>query len=333
MKIVPTYSNFIIAIFLFVLAFWGIHYTADWEGYTYAFYNTDMARDRAFSFLAEFFYEKGLNYRDLFHFHIVLMGVLFSIFYYKLKANPILFVALTLFVGYVGIGNQIRYYVAFPLVLMACLYWFKKKRMMSIICFLIALYFHYTIIIVYFLFIFMDLVINRAEKRKWQIIVLMNLFIFFLVYKSNFMMEEQYSAYKNLDKTSSFAGGLFNLTPLIISIYYLKNISLREVQLFNTEAEFLYILLISSLPLFFLSIYMQITGSRMLMALLPCYMCFFVKARRCINDIHTRKMCTRAISLTLVYFVFWRFFIPLLCGVNGAMITELRMMVESYYLW
>lgn len=332
MKNIQNYSNFIIATFLFVLAFWGIHYTADWEGYTYAFYNIDMSRDKAFSLLAKYFYEKGLDYRALFHFHIVLMALLYSSFYHKLKVNPIIYIVITVLIGYVGIGNQIRYYVAFPLTLIACYYWFRQERVLSIGCFLVALYFHYTVIVIYSLFIFTNLVINRVKKRKWVIIALLNLIIFFLVYKSNFMMEEQYNAYKDLDKTSSFAGGLFNLSPLIVPIYYLRKLSLRRVQESSLEVEYLYILLFSSLPLFLLSIYMQITGSRMMMALLPCYVCFFAKIRKGMNDAHIRIMCTRAIDFTLAYFVLWRFLIPLWWGVNGTMMSELQMMIGSYYL-
>lgn len=335
MKSISVYVNtkYFFAIFLFALSFWGIRYTSDWEGYVYAFYHTEWSRDIAFSFLSDYFIEKGWQFRDLFHFHITLMAVLYATMYRRLKVNPIIFVALTVFMNYIGFGNQIRYYVAFSLALNACFSWYKQKYVYSICFFVIAMLFHYTVIIFFALFVLMTYLIKKNNwRRLFAIICLLNVILFLVVYKSNFMLEEQYATYKNTNLTSSFVGGLFNLTPLIIPIFYLRVIARKGTLKINEETKFLYILCISTFPLFLLAIYMQIMGSRLMMALLPFYLCFFAKVRSHSAHQYVKAICDNAITLTLLYFILWRFIIPSLFGINGPTLVELQMMLKSYTL-
>ena len=322
--------RYLVAIIIISIAFWGIHYTSDWEGYVRAFYNTDFSRDLAFSFLSNLFVKYGFDFRDLFHFHILLMAILYSSLYKNIGINIIYFALLTLIIGYVGMGNQIRYYVAYPLTLIACFYYYERKFLYSLVCVVLAVMFHYTVFIIYVLFLLMNCIRFWNKKKQFFLIIFLNIVIYFIMYRSNFMVENQYDSYKNVENTSSVMGGLFNLSPLLIPLYYMRKISNADMT--NHIIDFLFLLIASSLPLFLLSIYMQIFGSRMMMALLPVYFGYFTLIRQQTSSLYIRRNCIKAIRLTFIYFVFWRFIVPITTGVNGSVMMEMEMMISSYYL-
>ena len=330
----------IVAILLFSLAFWGITYTADWDNYVYAFNHQSFTRDLAFLYMVDVCHEKGWTFVDLFHFHIVVMAVAYSLLFRMLRLHPIWYVLLTLLIGYVGLGNQIRYYVAFPLSLMACYALSVQTRKfrnvsMSVLLQVVSMWFHSSTVILYLLFLFTNSFLKKRSKIVQVLVVLvMNIVIFYAVYGSGWLVNEQYSAYLDIDKTSSLGGGIFNLTPALIALYYAKKIKRSDTAIFSQdrECEFLYSLALSTLPLFLLSFYVQIIGSRVIMALFSLFIGMFSRAKAISPKRKTLQLCRRAITLTILYFIIWRFILPFLLNVNMQSIEELRMMLESYTL-
>lgn len=333
-------AKVLIAILLFSFAFWGISYTADWESYSYAFEHQNFTRDAAFEWLSNFCNERGWGFVALYRFHIVLMGTLYAVLYKMLKLNPIKFVLLTLLLGYVGLGNQIRYYVAFPLTIIACLQLYSKKPqpfVCSILLQMVSMYFHSTTIILYLSFFFAHYFLRKYNSTKKIIIIAAaNMLIYYIIYKSNWLVDEQYEAYKRQDKISSLQGGIFNLTPAFIAMYFvwkIKKVCLNTTNcICNSNCTFILTLITATLPLIFLSCYIQILGSRIIMALLPLYFGLFSQTRLYSNNHLCHAISQKAISITLLYFIIWRFCVPYMFGINAQQLAELTMMLESYKL-
>lgn len=329
----------LIGIIIFSFAFWGITYTSDWEGYVYGFENQNFSRDVAFEWMSEICQKKGWNFVILYRFHILLMAVLYSILYKILKLNPITFVLLTLLVGYVGLGNQIRYYVAFPITLIACFIIHKKQQTSSIISSVLlqggSMCFHSTTIILYVLFLFARFILIRFSPQiMLALTIVANLIIFYVIYKTNWLVDEQYDAYKSLELTSSLAGGIFNSTPALLALYYIWRIKINNKEAFFQcqECSFIYTLAISVLPLILISFYMQILGSRILVALLPLYIGMFDRVSKITKRLKYKRMCYHSVCFILIFFIIWKFILPIILNVNMQTLNELVLMLKSYTL-
>ena len=51
--------GWVIALFIFIIAFWGVRYNSDWEGYSYFYTHSDQSPDIAFGMLSDIFVEIG----------------------------------------------------------------------------------------------------------------------------------------------------------------------------------------------------------------------------------------------------------------------------------
>lgn len=329
----------IVGIIIFSLAFWGITYTSDWEGYVYGFENQNFSRDVAFEWMSELCQKKGWDFVILYRFHILLMAILYSVLYKVLKLNPIPFVLLTLLVGYVGLGNQIRYYVAFPITIIACYLLNKKLQASSVISSVMlqvaSMCFHSTTIILYTLYLFARFfLIKFSPPIRSVMIVIANIIIYYVIYQTNWFVEEQYDAYKSIELTSSLLGGIFNLTPAFLALYYVWRIKKNNSEaIFECqECSFIYIISLSVLPLILVSFYMQILGSRILVALLPLYLGLFVRVSKITKRLKYKTMCHNSFYFTLLYFIIWRFILPMVLNVNMQTLNELVLMLKSYIL-
>ncbi len=69
--------GWVIALFIFIIAFWGVRYNSDWEGYSYFYTHSDQSPDIAFGMLSDIFVGYDFEYYYLYRFHIIVMSLAF----------------------------------------------------------------------------------------------------------------------------------------------------------------------------------------------------------------------------------------------------------------
>ena len=323
----------VFAAVVFIAIYWNLTYTMDWAGYEYAFSHEEVSRDAAFTFFSNFFDERGWDYRALFRFHIVLMGVFFAWQYKQLRVNPLSFIALGVLANYVAYVNQIRFYVALPLVLIALYHWMQHRVLPACLLAVVGCYFHFSLVVFIAVFVFYASVVEKHNIRTQIFIVAMMNIIVAICFDNRFFVNEQYENYYKAARISSILGDLFNLTPAMVAWFFItkiyatsrKNNGMREFE----RCRFLYTVCMCSTLLILISLRVQIFATRMIIALFPLWIAYFGITVQSIS-VYVRNLSKIATVVTFSYFLFWRYFLPLIFGVNGEFIQEMSMMLASY---
>ncbi|MFR5682861.1 MAG: EpsG family protein [Clostridia bacterium] len=151
---------------------------------------------------------------------------MFFIYIFKsTRVNPLLLIFISIVFNYVAIGNQIRFYLAFPLVLLAFFELVTKRYVLTVLLFIIAILEHKSVIILFaVLVVFKFLVYRLSLKKQMLLILLANIIIFFLLNFSD-SFDEKYDDYQSAGNISSLAGGIFNVVPYLLPIYSCVRIS------------------------------------------------------------------------------------------------------------
>ncbi|WP_065219912.1 MULTISPECIES: EpsG family protein [Butyricimonas] len=326
----------IFAAVIFVLAYWGINYMSDWEGYEHFFYYPEKSRDVLYAFLSEIFKDKGYSFTDLYKFHILLISFSYICLFKSLKINPILIVLVSLAFNYVAIGNQIRYYLAFPLTLYAFLRWVKKEYIFAIILLIISVLEHKSAIILFsVLAIFRKYLYKCSFQKQFLLILLANVIIFFLFdYSSSF--DEKYDDYKKISQISSLTGGVFNVMPYLLSIYSCVKINnmFRKGDLELTRSPnyiFLYTCSIAPTVFLFSGLYIQILANRFIIAMFPIWIAFFIYSFRNSTLKKTRKTISMMAWISMIVLMFWKFCLNPLLGIVDYFV-EMYLMLSSYQI-
>lgn len=325
--------SYIFAIIIFALAYWGITTNSDWTAYETWYSGGGTGVDKAFAYLSLWFNNHGLSYRMLYRFHIILMAVLNILLFRKLRVNPVLFVIVMLLFNYVALGNQIRYYVGFPLALLSVSCFLEKRYAISVLLGILGYFFHSSLLLLFACF-FCYYVILRKLKKFWFAIaiVVSNFVLFYLIH--NYLSSEHYETYLFGDRVSSILGGIYNLFPSFVYLFFTHKIDriIKEdypEYATTSEYKFLYGCIMMGMVLLVCSLQTQIISHRLMgVSLLPIWLAYFVKSYN-INDHRISRLVSFCLFVVFAFYILHNF-----GGLPGSKenIYHIREMLNSYSL-
>lgn len=334
------FLQYAFSVVIFVLAFWGITYTSDWGGYEHFFDNDltirgDIASTFIFSFLTQHnIYDFKVAYRV----HVVLMALLYSAFFMSLKKNPIPFVAIIIVLYYVPVANQIRYYVAFPLALLSVNFFLHKRKLVGILLGAAAISFHFTTSLFLLLCLFFYYVISLRSQRIWLYIlagVIIYIFRDYLIRVLPPSFAEGYMDYFDNEWLSSFAGGVYNSIPGIISLCFIMYYHNRIYPFIAIEElddyRVLLTLSLSTCVLLPLGFQMQIFYNRMIITLLPIWIIYLSFVGGYSYVYGQRLHTSRSAMILILICILWQTAVPYFMGIRNTMIDpEFIRTISSY---
>lgn len=260
----------------------GITYTADYNMYAY-FFKKGSGLDYFFDFLSIQFQNLHLNFHDLYDFHIVSMIFLYYLISRKFKSNFFYIFLLYISLDYVHFVNQIRFYLGFPILLLAFYELSRRKWFYFLVLTVLALLCH---IALSTLLIFVPIYYLISEKGYIKKMLLLSAICFALVYllfiKGLGSQIEHYGEYFNKSGISSFYGGVFYAIPMIVLVtfFYFQSIQYKKRNKnYSDDKEFIFLYKLSFLPVIFIptSFFLQIAGQRYVLPFLFIWLIFFLK--------------------------------------------------------
>lgn len=364
-----SFISYFFVFFLFIAVYWGVTYTADWVNYESFFDGKQESRDIGFAYLTELFNDLDADYIVLFRFHIVLMAGAFLHFMRKINA-PAWILIVFLFINYVALGNQIRYYVALPLTFLALYEYVIKKNPFTYLLFTIAsVLMHFSILIFHLCFFIVYYLSLYLHNRLLFFIYVVNIVGFFLLV-SGLGFQERYVEYLSEERTSTWIGGIYNFLPSLISILsiikikqyvdseYSNDYSDNNGDVVDSEDKgredealededcgddddgtsvnndvvfyFLFILSISTSLLILPSLPMQILCNRFITPCFTVWLAFGIKAFS--YSAYYRWRILFLLSLIVIVPVLWTFVFPFVFGIEPHFLIEAALMIESYEL-
>lgn len=240
----------IISLCIFCFLLLGIRYTDDWYGYDYFFENPEASPDLLFKYLAFYFGAIDLEYFKLFQFHILIIGICFSFFISRFSRFPIVILLSYLLISFVPLVNQIRYFLAFGLFLVAVYYYIiLKKKIRFLFLLIIAALSHSAITPLFIIFFIFNRLQNNSVKKLSKVFILSAIIIIVIYKLLMSTISGHFSAYVQGDLLSSFSGGFYLTLPILI-IYvfiftYYKNVCNRIPALL-TDFKFKFLFIFSS---------------------------------------------------------------------------------------
>lgn len=325
---------YLLAFAIIVIAYWGVTTNSDWGGYEYWFEHDATGTDIAFTFLSTWFNDHGLTFRMLYRFHIFLIAFFYVLLFRKLSVNPVLFTVLMLLFNYVAMGNQIRYYVGFPMALLALSYFVEEKYVLAAVFGVLAFFFHSSIALFLAIFVFYYFVLSKLKQSSRLIVVVVaNVILFYLI--RNMGVSDNFESYLiEKERISSTLGGIYNLFPSMIYLYfaYLIDKEIKRKQLsysLTNEYKFLYTSIMIGAVLFLTSIPTQIIATRMMgVALMPIWLTYFIR----VKELKIKRINKQ---VDLFMFIFFLFYTLHLLGVftgSNHYIYHIKEMFNSYIL-
>lgn len=339
--------QYCIAVVIFCFAFWGVTYTADWAGYEY-FFNEgeDIKEDIGSVFLFNILKDHGYDdFRVAFRIHIILMGVLFAFVFNKLGLNPIPYTILLIVLSYVPLANQIRYYVAFPAMLLSVIYFIEKRYIKCILLFIFAIVFHRTTVLLGLVFLiyylFSGKTLNNSRHKKYITLGLSFSLLFLLImYTRLGVYLGDYAYYTSSTQKSSTFGGMFNLLPCLLSIpavlYYDQRVKKRHVEIirYNYNQYRLFLLFsIATCILMPLCLRIQILNTRMIVRFFTIWIAYLVYIQRTGKKLGIRINTSYVIVVLITFNILHQTLLPYWFGIVETPIPqELLMILTSYQL-
>lgn len=217
------FFGIIIPAFLGSLLFFNITYTADFEAYENFYYFQDVS-DFGFQTwinLIKFFNIDFVGFENITYFVILL---LFSITFKCFKVNTLLGVTLVIVLSYVQIANQLRYFLAVPLVLLS-IYCFciKKNTNLSLLCAFLGFSFHSGVLawlsFIPIWHIFQKYHIKSSSFHKiYFIIGIIGFLIFSTLNRIIVSIDDRYLLYSS-DISSNLGSFYINIYPFICILF------------------------------------------------------------------------------------------------------------------
>lgn len=142
-----SYCRVVLPAILGLLAFfYNISYTDDIDAY-YSFYLNNDVGDYGFQLWENISHFLNLSFLEFENLTFLTILFLFSLVFYKFKVNTYIGVLLTILFIYVQIANQLRYFMAVPVLLLAFYYFFcGRRRLWGIVLSAVAFSLHSGII-------------------------------------------------------------------------------------------------------------------------------------------------------------------------------------------
>lgn len=333
MGALKTLGSFILAWIMFVLPFWGLTYISDWAGYSFMFENPEQSRDALFRILSIKMGELGYTFGDLYRLHIIIIGGLYVTVFRRLRLNPIIATLITITLYYVPIGNQIRFFMAFPLVILALYRFCNHQYVRCLMAVVLAILAHKTAVILFGGYAIAYLLSKRSVALQKQWIIIANIGLVILLHFS-YLFDSKYDDYHY--NVSSILGGIYNSWVYLIPLYlvFVTNKKIQQVSEKVSESSYRYLYAMSiGMSVFILAgLSLQILTNRFIATLVPIWLAYFEYCNTNCNVspmFRQRLRCYAIVSVLIVYVK--QYVIDGLFGVN-AFLYEAQRMLLSYQL-
>ncbi|WP_313213960.1 EpsG family protein [Soonwooa sp.] len=312
----------------------GLRYTADYKMYSFLFTHEIGITDVGFKQLTILFKEHRLTYDDLFLTHIIVYTILYFIFIKRYTSNYFYVFLAFILIDYVHYANQIRYYLAFSLLLFAFHFMFKRRYLWMIICCILAFVSHSATIV---LFTFIPIYFFIKTNNYFKFIFILSIACFAIVYLGfslGFARQiEHFGEYFDKGGISGFAGGLFNSLPYIILVGFLyiqtkKYFKNNENWINDKKFIFLYKLSFYTVIFIPAAFFVQIAGHRYVMPFLTIYVIYFLYI---IRDNPIRQKSHAILGFSTVCFIvsIFIYILPTYILKENHFVHELELMLES----
>ncbi|MEJ5089241.1 hypothetical protein GEO21_04245, partial [Sphingobacterium faecium] len=200
----------------------------------------------------------GLEYKNVFQLHIILIAIFYTFFAKKFLLNPFLVVIFFLFLTYVPLVNQIRYFVAFSFFLFAIHNFYIGDKKKFYLFAILALLNHIGTFPLFVILFFL----KRDLKIKYYLGAAIAIYIVMYGIMSVSYLSELggFNIYIKEEMRTSFLGGLLKILPSII--FVLLILRLKQTNLPSYQSTFLY--RVSLFPIVFIpsATLTQIIGDR-----------------------------------------------------------------------
>ncbi len=260
----------------------GLHYTADYDMYYFMFKTEYMETDILYQYLTSVFKENSLTFHDLHAFHILTATLLFYFIISRFSTNFFYVFLVYIVLDYVHFANQIRYFLGFPLMIIALYSFVKKRYFFGIVLSIVASLSHSSLIV---LITFLPLWYFVKKKYFLKVILILSgicLLIVFLLFSLGIGRQiDHFGEYFKQDGVSSFLGGALNGIPYIIMLTVLyfesrKYIKNKPECFKNPKFAFLYTITFYTILFVPASFFMQIAGHRYVMPFMIFYVIFYL---------------------------------------------------------
>lgn len=331
-----TSFNWLWALIVFIIPFWGVTYNSDWEGYVYFFNNSDKAPDILFGLLSDIFDRYRCEYYYLYRFHMIAMSLTYLFFISKFINKYLFIVVVLLLFDYVALGNQIRYYVAFPLALSSVYYFYVRKKIVPhILLAVVAILCHSAVVVFFLCFYMMAFVYKSFNRYLTASFIVVNVASLFCVKIAEIYMQGHFGAYFDSTQKSSLTGGIYSILQCCIILFFLhkiiKILKKHGSPLLNDrKVIFLYILSFCTSYLLLPSITTQIINNRYISPLFVVWLVFLLYIRKNEMNYQVRRSVSRYIFLIILIRFLWVYLFPVLLFDENNYIIEALVMLNSY---
>lgn len=297
--------NFFLLVFGYILSFYFIEWTVDMYNYEHMLSDIeDYSTDIFFTWTATFAEQYNYSYSDIYHFHIVVQSIFFSLFSVKEFKNPLFPCIITILLNFVNIANQMRFFLGFWAFLYGMTF-YDRKRYLYYILGLFACLNHVTLCILFLCFPLRQVLlkINAKTYCIFSVIILIiaPMFKFAL---PTFL--ESFSMYLEQRMQSSFLGGVFTIFPILFFVLYFYKVRKKsELQNQSSNGRILETLSIFSFLFIPLSLVFQVFAHRFVFTFIALWIAYILDS----CDIKTRNIFVCILS---IFTILWFYFAPLL---------------------
>ena len=271
---------------VFILLFFGIHYTADWENYEYFILNPEVCPDYLYRYFVYIFSDYEIGYGFLFKIHVLLMALVYVFLARLIIAIPEISIIYAIEI-YLLMANQIRFYLAWPLMLLAIYVFYRKKYILFIILSVISVLSHQATAIVIVVVLVCDFVFRRLSFGKF-LCLLLSLSAFLTFFICFCLDDERINHYKMLHSQATILGGMWNELPFVICILIVARIhnivlSVRPYVCHDIKYRYLFCLSMSVVLFLGVGFYLQTCIQRYVESMLLIWMMYIIYCYRIIQ--------------------------------------------------
>lgn len=269
--------------------FYGIKYTADWGNYEYLVNNPDQSPDYMFGFFVSLLSEYDVNFELIFKLHVLFMGIAYLLWTRKITSMPELIILFAIN-EYLLIANQVRFYLAWPIILIAIYELYKRHLLLFLIFSTVSFLCHKTVILVLIAVLLSDFVIQRSRFDK-VFLPLVAISIALVPLAVVDFGYEKVSMYQQLHEGATVFGGIWNELPFIVSILIIIRINHIVVRTNKSITEtldyrYLFSLALSSILFFGVGFFVQTIVHRFVGSMVLVWMAYILY---CFKFISLRK--------------------------------------------
>lgn len=285
------YFFFLLAFLMSFYLFKDIRYTDDFNVYENFYYQSvDRTGDIGYGILENIGRYFHLTFYQFYNYIVGLQLILFLVFFKKYRVNEVIGLFCTILILYVQMANQIRYFLALPLFLIAVNYLFCNKNYLITICLLLLAYSFHNGIIVLFSFIPLYYLIEYKKIKKSKVLVLLIviglicLYIYPILFKK---MADGIERFELYNESVSRLATLFYMVFPCLSLVIIFT-TYKDINIYSCSAE----IRLSYMLSFFILIWMiasftgiQIINARYVNALFPMWLTCMIKS----NDMNANN--------------------------------------------